>query len=351
MTPANLNAKILVIDDEPENLRAIERTLKSEFEVTSVASPNDALDRVSKEKFAVVVSDQRMPGMKGTELLSQVARISPLSTRIILTAFTDSRDMLEAINRAEIYRFITKPWDNAELIATVRHGVERNRLLADNQTLVQQLEEKNLSLTKKEHELIQLNKDLEKLVEQRTAELRALNEKLNEQAMTDPLTRIHNRRAFFMRFNEELERSKRYRHPISVSMMDVDHFKTFNDMEGHLCGDEALKKIAQVFMSKLRRTDFLCRYGGEEFLLMMPETPLKVGIDICERLRAAIEAAVFQGQFENAYLTVSIGVAGYPEQGESSESLVKAADQALYQAKEYGRNRVVVAERDVLSRD
>lgn len=131
-------------------------------------------------------------------------------------------------------------------------------------------------------------------------------------------------------------------------MMDVDHFKTFNDMEGHLCGDEALKKIAQVFMSKLRRTDFLCRYGGEEFLLMMPETPLKTGIDICERLRAAIEAAVFQGQFENAYLTVSIGVSGYPDLGETSESLVKSADQALYQAKEYGRNRVVVAEREVV---
>lgn len=198
MNPANLTPKILVIDDEIENLRAIERTLRTEFEVTAVDSPNTALELVSKEKFSVIVSDQRMPGMKGTELLSQIAKASPLTTRVILTAYTDSRDMLEAINRAEIYRFVTKPWDNAELVATIRNAVERNRLLTDNHQLIE-------SLQKKEHELTQLNKDLERLVELRTAELRAVNEKLSEQAMTDPLTRIHNRRAFFMRFNDELE--------------------------------------------------------------------------------------------------------------------------------------------------
>jgi two-component system cell cycle response regulator len=343
-TLSGMKSKVLVVDDEIENLRALERTLRNDFDVTSCETPEKALELARTQDFPVIVSDQRMPGMTGTELLALIGKEKPLTTRIILTAFTDTREMLDAINRAEIYRYVTKPWDNQELNSIVRQAVERHRLLAENQTLVRALEEKNRSLVSKEQELLNLNSSLERLVETRTAELRALNEKLNELAMTDPLTRVHNRRAFFTRFTDELERSKRYKHPFSVAMIDVDHFKSFNDMEGHLCGDEALKKIAQILTSKLRRTDFLCRYGGEEFLLMMPETKLSVGIDICERLRAAVEASVFQGQAENAYLTVSVGVSGFPEHGEVQDKLIQTADQALYQAKEFGRNRVVAAE-------
>jgi len=339
MTP--VLPRILLVDDEPENLRALERTLRQRFEIVSANNPEEALRAIQAKEFAAVISDQRMPGMLGTDLLAQIAKMKPVTTRIILTAFTETAEILDAINRAEIYRYITKPWNNQELVTVLQQATERYRLLIDNHRLINALEEKNARLEEKEKELRMLNQSLETVVEKRTAELRQVNERLNELAMTDPLTRVLNRRAFFQRFNEEIERSRRYKHDIAVVMIDVDHFKKFNDMEGHVYGDQALKKIAQLFATNLRKTDLLARYGGEEFVLMMPETPPAGAIEKCERLRTAIESTTFTGKQQEAFLTVSMGVANFPNDGEGAEDLIKAADLALYQAKESGRNRVV----------
>lgn len=325
--------RILLVDDEPENLRALERTLKPHFEVHAFQSPEEALAALERIDPHVIVTDQRMPSMLGTELLARVARLRPLVARIILTAFTETSEMLDAINRAEIYRYLTKPWDNGELVNTLKQAAELGRLRRE-------LAEKNSALEQKERELRRMNEGLERLVEQRTLELKAANERLSELAMTDPLTRLPNRRAFVAKFDDEIERSRRYEHPFAVAMIDVDHFKAFNDMEGHLLGDEALKKLAQVFRSKIRRTDVVARYGGEEFCLMMPETGLREGMEICERLRQAVETEAFQGAKGSAYLTVSIGVASFPDDGDARDALLQAADEALYEAKRIGRNRV-----------
>lgn len=333
-------ARILIVDDEVENLKALERTLRRSFDVVGTTDPAEALQLALSQDFAVVVSDQKMPGMLGIELLEKIAESKPLVTRIILTAYTETKLVLDAINRAHIHRYLTKPWDNGELVSVVRQAVERYRLRKENEELLERLGERNQALQEKEKELLKLNEHLETLVETRTAELREVNKKLSELAMTDPLTRVVNRRAFFQRFEDEMERSTRYRHPLSVAMIDVDHFKEFNDMEGHVFGDEALKKIANVLTSNLRKTDLLGRYGGEEFILLMPHTKLSVALDICERLRETIELAEFQGKGRTAYLTISIGVAGFPAQGDGSAALVEAADKALYLAKDSGRNRV-----------
>lgn len=319
--------RILVVDDESDNLKALERTLRGKYQVTSVEDPREALDLVEKEPFAVVISDHKMPGMLGTELLSEVAKKSPLTTRILLTAYTEREVLLAAINRAEIYRFLSKPWENTELTGAVDQGVERWRLVTENRRLVDELKK--------------MNEGLEKTVADRTADLREVNEKLSHLAMTDPLTKILNRRALFARFAEEIERSRRYAHNFVVVMIDVDHFKEFNDMEGHLRGDEALKRIAATLMSSLRRTDLVGRYGGEEFMLVMTETVLPNAVEICERLRATIEDTEFQGKDETAFLTCSFGLATYPDAGNTIEALTETADQALYQAKQSGRNRVV----------
>ena len=124
-------------------------------------------------------------------------------------------------------------------------------------------------------------------------------------------------------------------------MVDVDHFKNFNDNEGHVLGDEALKKIAQSFPTNLRKSDAVGRYGGEEFLLILPETKVESGKEISERLRAHIETISFQGQKEEAYLTISMGLAAFPEDGTSAEDLVQVADHALFTAKQRGRNQIV----------
>jgi diguanylate cyclase (GGDEF)-like protein len=334
--------RILIVDDEPDNLKALERTLRGRFEVVSYRSPAQALAAIESGDFAVVISDQRMPEMKGTDLLARVAASRPLVTRVILTAYTETREILDAINRAEIYRYITKPWDNTELTTTILQAAEHHRLLRENLELVAELERKNAVLTEKEKELTALAQTLEKKVAERTTELQRANERLNELAMTDPLTRVLNRRAFFAKFQEEIERSNRYRHTIAVVMVDVDHFKTFNDMEGHVHGDEALRKLAGLLNANLRKTDVLGRYGGEEFAIVMPETRIHNANEICQRLRGAVETAAFQGQSGSAFLTISLGIASYPQHGATAEALIQAADEALYEAKHGGRNRVVV---------
>lgn len=328
--------KILVVDDEVENVRALERTLKTKFDVTGVTTPTEALKLAEATEYAVIICDQKMPEMRGTELLAQVAQKRPLTTRVILTGFTETKEILEAINRVGIYRYLTKPWDNAEFNLTIQQAADHYRLQKLNIELVN-------ALRKKEQELTEFNKQLEQMVEKRTAELKVANEKLSELAMTDPLTKIMNRRGFSLRFNQEIERAMRYKHPLTLAMIDVDQFKFFNDTEGHVFGDEALKKIAQCFHSNLRKSDVVARYGGEELVILMPETRSQQGREICERLRMQIENTKFQGKSGEAYLTVSIGIASFPEHGKDPEALVKAADNALYMAKDVGRNRVMLA--------
>jgi DNA-binding NtrC family response regulator len=186
--PPPLPLRILIVDDESENIKALERTLKPKFDIQSTGNPQEALSLVEKHEYAVVISDQRMPGMLGTDLLASIAKMKPLITRVILTGHTEVKEMLDAINRAQIYRYITKPWDNQELIGIIQQAADHHVLLKKNTELVE--------------ELRTLNKNLENLVTRRTAELQQANEKLAEQAMTDPLTKILNRRGFFNRFND-----------------------------------------------------------------------------------------------------------------------------------------------------
>lgn len=321
--------KVLFVDDEQDNLKAFERTFRGKYEMTLCNSPKDALKAIETTEFASIVSDQKMPEMLGTELLAKASQIKPMTTRVIVTAYTESKEILDAINRAEIYRYVTKPWDPKEMEGVLAQAVERYRL-------VKQVQDK-------EQALLKLNRELEMQVERRTAELKAANEKLSELAMTDSLTKVLNRRGLFAKLADEVARSQRYQHPISVAMIDVDHFKQFNDMEGHRFGDEALRKIAQVLQINLRKTDTLGRYGGEEFVAIMPETQIFKAKDICQRLRTQIEGIMFQGQNAGAYLTISIGVAAFPTHGSDPNLLIEKADQALYEAKESGRNRVVLA--------
>lgn len=333
--------KILVIDDEAENLAALERVVRGKFEMLGIQKPAQALEEISRNDFQVVVSDLRMPGMLGTELLAEIAKRRPLVSRVILTGHTETKEILDAINRAEIYRYVTKPWENNELLTVLQQAVNHHLLLTKNQELIEALKDKNEKLILKEKELLNFNQTLEQKVEERTFELKEANEKLSELAMTDSLTKVLTRRAIFTKFNEEIDRAARYKRPLVIAMVDVDHFKKFNDTEGHVLGDEALKKIAQAFCTNLRKSDAVGRYGGEEFLLVLPETKLQSAREIAERLRHNIETISFQGQKEEAYLTVSMGLAAFPEHGTNADDLVQAADHGLYTAKQKGRNQIV----------
>jgi diguanylate cyclase (GGDEF)-like protein len=144
------------------------------------------------------------------------------------------------------------------------------------------------------------------------------------------------------RFQEELSRCSRLKHHFTIMMLDLDHFKAYNDQCGHIAGDHALKKVALLLKKSAREMDIVTRYGGEEFCLLLPNTGKEEALFVAERIRRAIETEVFPGEtaLPTGRLTTSIGVACYPDDGEKFETLVNAADIALYQAKSKGRNRL-----------
>jgi diguanylate cyclase (GGDEF)-like protein len=167
----------------------------------------------------------------------------------------------------------------------------------------------------------------------------SLYQKTRELSYRDGLTGLFNRRYFEEALGQELHRAERYRMPLSLIMADIDHFKRYNDTHGHPTGDQALKAVASILTETTRRADVVARYGGEELVLILPLTPKDSALLVAEKLRGAIENAAFP----EGRLTISLGVATYPKDGTSSPDLIKAADDALYQAKQAGRNRVVVA--------
>lgn len=173
--------------------------------------------------------------------------------------------------------------------------------------------------------------------------------KTKELSVTDELTGVFNRRHFGQALRLEWKRASRFDRPISLLMIDADHFKSFNDRFGHLMGDKILKELAQLFLRNVREVDTVARFGGEEFVIVLADTDLKDALTVAEKLRGLIETGndLPDGKdFEG--LTVSIGVSSYPEMADSEEELINTADLALYQAKESGRNKVIGYEVDRL---
>ena len=176
-------------------------------------------------------------------------------------------------------------------------------------------------------------------LEMKSDEEIAREEELFKAATTDPLTRIPNRRWFTERATDEIEFSRRHQRPLCVVMLDVDHFKKINDTYGHPIGDLVLSALAGVLHEQKRTEDLLCRYGGEEFILLLRETQLPQAEVFCNRLRTAVESFAFRWGEVKVLVTVSMGVAAY-RTDDALESLIRRADEALYGAKQNGRNRV-----------
>jgi len=180
------------------------------------------------------------------------------------------------------------------------------------------------------------------------ARLRDSRQALERLTVTDVLTGVSNRRHLMTALDLELKRSVRHQHPCAVLMLDVDHFKQYNDTHGHLSGDAVLAGMGRLLKETLRTVDHAARYGGEEFAVVLPETSMEAGIRAAERIRARLAQEVFQTDGgQTARITLSIGVAAYPDHGETGQALLGAADAALYQAKKKGRDRVVAAGRSV----
>ena len=163
-------------------------------------------------------------------------------------------------------------------------------------------------------------------------------------ATHDPLTDLYNRTTFEKRITDDISRAKRYNHSLSIFMLDIDHFKKINDTYGHQTGDAVLCSFAEALKNSLRDTDYVVRYGGEEFIIVLPETKLNKAKDFAERLRNIIaEHPIAIAEDKVIYVTVSIGISNYPEHGQNWQELVESSDKAMYDVKNCGRNQIKVA--------
>jgi len=337
---------IVCVDDEEGVLRVLRAQLGARFghecQIATARSGDEAValfDELSREgeQIALVIADQIMPGMKGVELLEIVDRRLPATTKILLTGQAGLDAVIDAINRAHLNHYIAKPWDETALLLSVENLLRTYRLVTENQPLIGPLSAKNQAR-------LEMNRELEAKIHERTHELAEANARLAQLAVTDGLTGLYNHRHFHERLTLEVERSQRSGLPLSLLMLDVDHFKQFNDTYGHPAGDEVLRQLARVLGDARRANDVVARYGGEEFAVILVDTAKFTAAKVAERVRERVVANDFSDAAPRAgRLSVSIGVATFPDDGTDAEALVRAADTALYTAKRAGRNRVVLS--------
>ncbi|MBF0203720.1 MAG: diguanylate cyclase [Desulfamplus sp.] len=336
---------ILFVDDENIVLNSLRTLLTQRFDgkirIEIAESGEEALEIIDEIiedglELQALVADYIMPGMKGDQLLVSVHERFPDVRKILLTGQSDLTGVKRAINDADLYRFIEKPWRDEDLILTLQGALHS---YSQDQEIARQNEELRLmneELRRVNEELMNMNEELENIVNERTRELREKNRELEILAITDRLTGICNRLKLDEVFAQELVRSKRYDLDFSVIIMDIDHFKRVNDTYGHQVGDTVLVEMSQLLMEHLRKVDVPGRWGGEEFLLICPETDLKNAILIAEKLCHTI------AEFDFSVVkraTASFGVASYLK-GDDVKNMMSRADAALYRAKELGRNRV-----------
>jgi diguanylate cyclase (GGDEF)-like protein len=340
---------IICVDDEEGILTALRQQLGARFgdecQIEVAQSAKDALELVEElkkegEPLAVMIADQIMPGMKGVELLEEVHKRSPGTTKILLTGQAGLDAVVAAINRAGLNRYIPKPWDEPDLRLTVENLLRTFRLHRQNELLVDDLKRKNAEL-----EIAKIS--LEEKVRARTSELENALERLNRLAVTDGLTGLFNHRYLHEQLKTAVERSLRSGVPMAMLMIDVDHFKKYNDQHGHPAGDEALRQVARVVAEDRRQVDVVARYGGEEFAILLHDATHAVAADVAEKIRTSVSAASIAHADKQPLgkMTVSIGVACCPDDATTAEGLLEAADVALYRAKKSGRDCVVIAGR------
>jgi diguanylate cyclase (GGDEF)-like protein len=316
---------ILYLDDETHNLDAFRRAFHRVDFVSAVhtaALPSEALALLEKYPVSVVVTDQRMPEMTGTEFLAKVIEKWPDPVRLILTGYTDVTAILDAINLGHVYFFVTKPWDPHELVLTVRRAVEHF--------------EGRQELARKNRELEKAYQNLEKAHREQV--------ELYERVITDDKTGVKNYHFFRIKLAEELERARRYGKDLALVMIDLDDFKALNDRHGHLAGDEALREVAQRLTKGQRSVDVIARYGGEEFAVVLPETPMAGGRTFAERARQRIaNEPIVLPSGARVNLSISCAVSSWPNPDVTTvEDLLSRADAALYRAKAQGKNRVSI---------
>ncbi|HWD49761.1 MAG TPA: PleD family two-component system response regulator [Rhizomicrobium sp.] len=304
---ADPSGRILVIEDRPESVAWFQSALEPANEVSAVDSFEEAVVRVRGGDYDLIVVSLGLRGFDGLRLCSQL-RSLPEGRNVpilVLVSDGDRRKLNQALEMG-VNDYLTRPVDKNELIARVRTNLRRKRYADRLRHNVQ------LSL---------------------------------EMAITDQLTGLHNRRYMSRHLDNLVANAYKTDKPLAFLIMDIDHFKSVNDTYGHDIGDEVLREFASRISANVRGIDLACRYGGEEFVVVMPDTDFDFAMTVAERLRKGVEEKAFEISRDPGKLgvTISIGIASSEKEGDTAEALLHRADQALYRAKREGRNRVVVA--------
>lgn len=290
----DIKGKVLIVDDAPDTLEIIQKLLHYEgYDVVMASTGEEGVRKAEEEKPDVVLMDINLPGIDGTEALRRIRMLNPLQCVIMLTAFATVDNAILALKEGAT-DFIRKPFENEHLIHIVNQSLGKYRTLKEKEEL---------------------------------------EEEVRRLSVTDDLTGLYNHRHFFKTLEAELVRLTRQKTSLSLMMLDLDLFKSYNDRYGHLEGDKVLKRVGEIIRHSIRHNvDSGYRYGGDEFAVLLIGASLDGARDIAERIRSSIEQTEF-------HMTVSIGLSEYRDHL-NLEGFLKSADDALYMAKHSGGNRV-----------
>src|SRR6266536_4662743 len=304
--------RILVVDDHEDDVEVLRARLEARgYEVRGAQDGEAALEIVEKWVPDLILLDVMMPKVDGLEVVRRIKANDSLPfIPVIMQTALDSTERMVAGFEAGADDYVTKPINFAELEARVKS-------------------------------LLRI-KALQEALAERERELSEMNDRLLQISLTDGLTGIDNRRSLESKLHKMFQHSHRLNEPISCVMCDIDHFKKVNDTYGHQVGDGVLKDFAAILKGEAREIDSVGRYGGEEFLLLLPGTVLDSAVTFAERLRQRVEQHTFSYDGGTLKKTMSSGVASWPHpRVKDAEAMLRSADDALYVAKELGRNRVV----------
>jgi len=301
------NGRILIVDDRQSSYERIMETLSTEHNVDVEVDPNDALFHAAEGNYDLVIVSLGLQNFDGLRLCSQIRSLERTRNMPILAVSeADNNQRLVRGLEIGVNDYLIRPVDRNEMLARVRTQIKKKRY---------------------------------------TERLRDNVQASIEMAITDALTSLFNRRYMETHLGTLLEQAASRGKPLSVLILDIDYFKAINDTHGHDAGDDVLREFALRIRKSIRNIDLACRYGGEEFVIVMPETDMAVATMVAERIRRRIASEPFSIQqgTNNLDVTISIGIAALDGSSDNAASVLKRADTALYRAKRDGRNRVVPA--------
>lgn len=308
--------KILIVDDTPANITLLGDLLKGKYEIIVATEGEAAIETARKALPDLILLDVMMPGMDGYTVcrtLKQFEETSHIPV-IFITARNDPDDVMAGFEAGGV-DYVAKPFNPRELNARINT---------------------HMDLLKAREELKTYAESLEMLSQQLLNKTRELNESVRTDYLTGLSTRLH----IMEKINEEVHRANRGKNTFAVIISDIDHFKIINDTYGHECGDLVLSSIAKILKGSIRAQDVLARWGGEEFLFLLPETDEAGAARLAEKIRILLASSPIQYSEKDISVTMTFGISDFdPKSG--IDSMINRADKALYRGKSLGRNRVI----------